>query len=155
MYSLIELEQEIHAFKKETARVQDIRKKLQNDKDKLSKELQEFEKLRDIDMKKIEEEKRRIKRDKLLLKKANRESKNENEECDECAENKNKAERLLEDLSEKESKWNTTLNKLREELNKVEREKEGLENENIELRNRNDNSDDEAPDSGFRTQEGR
>ena len=89
------------------------------------------------------------------MEKANKESKNEDKECDECAENRNKAERLLEDLSDKELKWNATLNKLREELNKIEREKVVLENENIELRNRNDNSDDEAPDSGFRTQEGR
>ena len=52
-------------------------------------------------MKKIEEEKRRIKRDKLLLKKANRESK-DNEEFNECAENKIKAEKILEDLNLKE-----------------------------------------------------
>ena len=155
VYSLIELEQEINTFKKETSRVQDIRKKLQSDKDKLSKELQEFEKLRDIDMKKIEEEKRRIKRDKLLLEKSNRESKSENKECDECAENKSKVENLLEDLNDKELKWNAAVNKLREELNKVEQEKVELENENLLLRNRTENSDDEAPDSGFRTQHGR
>ena len=148
------MEQEIQTFKNETARVQSIKKKLDSDKEKLSTEIKEFEKLRDIDMKKIEEEKRRIKRDKLLLEKANREFK-DNAECIECAENKSKAEKLLADLNAKESKWTEALNKLREELNKVEREKNELENENNELRHRTEHSDDEAPDSGFRTQHAR
>ena len=47
------------------------------------------------------------------------------------------------------------MQKLKEELNKVEREKEELGNLNIELQNRHENSDDEAPDSGFRTQQAR
>ena len=55
---VIELEQEIESFKNETARVQNIKRKLDSDKEKLSKELKEFETLRDADMKKIDEEKR-------------------------------------------------------------------------------------------------
>ena len=148
------MEQEIESFRNETARVQKIKRKLDADKDKLSKELKEFEKLRETDMKKIEEEKRRIKRDKLLLEKANRESK-ENTECNECAENKSKSEKLLEDLNAKELNWAQQIKKLKEELNKVEKEKMELENENNELRNMAENSDDDAPDSGFRTQHGR
>ena len=50
-----------------------IKKKLQSDKDKLSKELAEFESLKDAERKKMEEEKRRIKRDKLLLEKDKKE----------------------------------------------------------------------------------
>ena len=69
------MEQEIATFKNETARVQNIKNKLDSEKEKLSRELKEFEELRDTDMKKIEDEKRRIKRDKLLLEKGNRESK--------------------------------------------------------------------------------
>ena len=148
---LLDLEQEIQTFKAETARVQNIRKKLDSEKEKLSKELKDFENLRDEDMKKIQEEKRRIKRDKLLLEKANREYKT-TAECNECAENKSKAEQLLEDLNNKEQKWNEEINNLREELQKVEREKLELETENSELRHLAEQSDDEAPDSGFRTQ---
>ena len=92
------MEHEIATFKNETARVQNIKKKLDSEKEKLSKELKEFEELRDTDMKKIEEEKRRVRRDKLLLEKANRESK-DNKECNECAENKIKAEKILEALN--------------------------------------------------------
>ena len=50
-----------------------IKKKLQSDKDKLSKELADFESLKDTERKKMEEEKRRIKRDKLLLEKDKKE----------------------------------------------------------------------------------
>ena len=134
--------------------MQNIKKKLDNEKAKLSTELKEFDELRDTGMKKIEEEKRRIKRDKLLLEKANRESK-DNKECNECAENKIKAEKILEDLNLKESKWSEELNNLHEQLDRVEQEKMELENENIELRHLAENSDDEGPDSGFRTQHGR
>ena len=105
-------------------------------------------------MKKIQEEKRKIKRDKLILEKANRESK-DNNECNECSENKNKVEKILENLNAKELQWAEELKKLHEELNKVEKEKMELENENYELRNLAENSDDDAPDSGFRTQHGR
>ena len=152
--SFLELEQEIESFKNETARVQKIKRKLDADKDKLSIQIKEFKKQRDADMRKIEEEKKRIKRDKLILEKANRQSK-DIPECNECAENKSKAEKLLENLNEKEIKWAQQLNKLNEELNKVEKEKMELENENNELRNLAENSDDDAPDSGFRTQHGR
>ena len=148
------MEKEIESFKNETARVQNIKRKLDADKEKLSKELKDFETLRDADMKKIEEEKRRIKRDRLILEKANRESK-DNKECNECAENKDKAEKILEDLNAKESKWSEELKKLHEDLDKVEQEKMELENENNELRHLAENSDDEGPDSGFRTQHGR
>ena len=129
---LLELEQERATFKNETARVQNIKKKLDSEKEKLSKELKEFEELRDTDMKKIEEEKRRIKRDTILLEKANRESE-DNKECNQCAENKIKAEKILEDLNIKESKWSEELNNLHEQLDRVEQEKMKLENENDEL----------------------
>ena len=148
------MEKEIESFKNETARVQNIKRKLDADKEKLSKELKEFETLRDADMKKIDEEKRKIKRDRLILEKASRESK-DNTECNECAENKNKAQQLLDNLNAKESKWTQELKKLNEDLDKVEQEKMDLENENNELRHLAENSDDEGPDSGFRTQHGR
>ena len=64
-----ELEQEIENFKKENKRITVIKKKLQADKDKLAKELTEFETLKETEKKKMEEDKRRIKRDKMLLEK--------------------------------------------------------------------------------------
>ena len=68
-----ELEQEIDNFKKENKKIISIKKKLQSDKDKLARELAEFENLKDMERKKMEEEKRRIKRDKLLLEKDKKE----------------------------------------------------------------------------------
>ena len=88
------------------------------------------------------------------MEEANRESK-DNKECNQCAENKIKAEKILEDLNIKESKWSEELNNLHEQLDRVEHEKMELENENIELRHLAGHSDDEGPDSGFRTQHGR
>ena len=99
-FILLGLNQEIKTFKNETARVQEVKRKLECDKEKLSKELKEFEQLREYEIKKIEEEKRKLRRDKLLLDKANRESTySKNLKCSNCEENKSKAERLLEDLS--------------------------------------------------------
>ena len=63
------MEQEISNFKKENNKINNLKKKMQADKDKLSKELSEFESLKVIEKKKIEEDKRRIKRDKMLLEK--------------------------------------------------------------------------------------
>ena len=58
-------------------------------------------------------------------------------------------------MNAKELNWAQQIKKPKEELNKVEKEKMELENENNELRNMAENSDDDAPDSGFRTQHGR
>ena len=68
------LNQEIKTFKTETAKVQEVKRKLDTDKEKLSKELMEFELRREEETRKILEEKRKLKRDKLLLDKANRQS---------------------------------------------------------------------------------
>ena len=67
------MEQEIDNFKKENKKIISIKKKLQLDKDKLAKELADFENLKDTERKKMEEEKRRNKRDKLLLEKDKKE----------------------------------------------------------------------------------
>ena len=72
-FSSSELEQEIDNFKKENKKIISIKKKLQLDKDKLAKELADFENLKDTERKKMEEEKRRNKRDKLLLEKDKKE----------------------------------------------------------------------------------
>ena len=67
------MEQEIDNFKKENKKIISIKKKLQLDKDKLAKELADFENLKDTERKKMEEERRRNKRDKLLLEKDKKE----------------------------------------------------------------------------------
>ena len=149
----IELTQELTSFKTETARVQEIKRKLLFEKDKLMRELKDFEKQRDEELMKIEEERRKLKRDKLLLDRANREAKNSNN-CVNCKENRARAQKVLNELRSKEKKWNAAINNLKEEINKIEQEKSGLERENVELRNMlNHHSDEEFPDSGFRSQE--
>ena len=55
-YIFSELSQELTTFKTETARVQEIKRKLQFEKDKLSRELREFEQQRQAELKKIEED---------------------------------------------------------------------------------------------------
>ena len=79
----LELTQEITSFKTETARVQEIKRKLQFEKDKLSRELKDFEQQRDSELKKIEEERRKLRRDKLILDKTSREAKNATN-CNNC-----------------------------------------------------------------------
>ena len=138
-----------------------MKRKLESEKEKLSKELKEFELRREEETKKIQEEKRKLKRDKLLLDKATRESKFSTRGfgCLNCEENKSKAQRLMEDFKKKEMKWNAAINKLEESLLQVEREKAELKSENIQLRHRasddsdDDDDDDCAPDSGFRSQQ--
>ena len=160
-FILLGLNQEIKTFKNETARVQEVKRKLECDKEKLSKELKEFEQLREYEIKKIEEEKRKLRRDKLLLDKANRESTySKNLKCSNCEENKSKAERLLEDLRIKEIKWNAVINQLKKELLQLESEKSAIESENLELKHLAVEGDDEeeedcdcGPDSGFRSQQ--
>ena len=135
--------------------MQEIKRKLQFEKDKLCRELKDFEQQRDLDLRKIEEERRKLKRDKLLLDKANREAKNTNN-CLNCRENRMRTQKLVRDLNTKEKKWNAAINKLKDDLFKVEQEKNTLENENMELRQMNENTDDEdddIPDSGFRSQQ--
>ena len=154
--SILELNQEITSFKTETARVQEIKRKLQFEKDKLSRELKDFEHQRNMELKKIEEERKKLKRDKLLLDKANREAKY-SLNCTNCKENKARTQKIINDLNNKEKKWNAAINKLKEKLHQVEQEKNALENENLELRHLTEQSDDEdrLPDSGFRSQQAR
>ena len=99
MTLLTELNQEISSFKTETARVQEIKRKLQFEKDKLSRELRDFEQQREAEMKKIEEERRKLKRDKLLLDKATREARSPSSNCSNCQENKVRTQRILSELN--------------------------------------------------------
>lgn len=153
---VLELNQEITSFKTETARVQEIKRKLQFEKDKLSRELKDFEHQRNVELKNIDEERKKLKRDKLILDKANREAKY-SVNCTNCKENKIRTQKVINDLNNKEKKWNAAINKLKEKLQQVEQEKNALENENLELRHLTERSDDEdgLPDSGFRSQQAR
>ena len=63
------MEQEIENFKKESKKINELKRRLKTDQDKLSQELAEIEMLKESEKKKIEEEKRRIRRDRILLEK--------------------------------------------------------------------------------------
>ena len=78
-------------------------------------------------MKKIEEERRKLKRDKLLLDKATREARSPSSNCSNCQENKVRTQRILSELNTKERKWNAAINKLKEKLSRLEEEKKMLE----------------------------
>ena len=156
LYWISELNQELTSFKTETARVQEIKRKLQFEKDKLSRELREFENQRNEEYQKIDEERKKLKRDKLILDKANREAKY-SLNCTNCKENKIRTQKIINDLNNKEKKWNAAINRLKEKLQQLEQEKNVLENENLELRHLAEQSDeeDDLPDSGFRSQQAR
>ena len=62
----------------------------------------------------------------------------------------------MENLTEKESKWNAALEQLKRELEKVESANEKLESENFSLRSLAEpGSEEDVPDSGFRSQQAR
>jgi len=128
---VVELEQEIDNFKKENKKICTIKKKLQSDKEKLTKELAEFETLKETEKKKIEEEKRRLKRDKLLLEKG---KKQHLKGCDECEEKGKQVDLLSKELKSKELKWTDEVNKLKEQLKKSQMDQQELKNENQKLR---------------------
>jgi len=128
---VVELEQEIDNFKKENKKIVNIKKKLQLDKDKLAKDLADFDNLRETEKKKIEEEKRRIKRDKMLLEKG---KKQQLKGCEECIEKSKQVDILTKELKTKEVKWTEEVNKLKDQLKKSHMDHQELKNENQKLR---------------------
>ena len=129
---VVELEHEIDSFKKETVKVQEIKKRLKTDREKLGAELKDFERLKTEDKKKLDEEKRRLKRDQLLVEKARKEV--GGAKCEECSETKARMDALKEELSKVEATWRKEVARLEEELAKVKQSKLELENENGKLR---------------------
>ena len=73
-----------------------MKKTLQSDKEKLAKELSDFELLKTNERKKIDEEKRRIKRDLNLLEK----SKKLQVKCTKCEEIKTDKDKLDKDVTD-------------------------------------------------------
>jgi len=128
---VVELEQEIDNFKKENKKICNLKKKLQQDKEKLSKELSEFENLRETEKKKMEEEKRRLKRDKMLLEKG---KKQQSKGCEECEEKGKQVDKLNKELKAKELKWTEEVNKLKDQLKKSHLDQQELKNENQKLK---------------------
>eukprot|EP00092_Neocalanus_flemingeri_P092306 GFUD01117168.1.p1 GENE.GFUD01117168.1~~GFUD01117168.1.p1 ORF type:complete len:1013 (-),score=396.27 GFUD01117168.1:70-3108(-) len=128
---VVELEQEIQTFKKENNKITNMKKKLQGDKNKLAKELTDFETLKETEKKKLEEDKRRLKRDKLLLEKG---KKDQQKACNDCEERKKKLDMTNMELKAKEQKWTEEVNKLKEQLRKSSKDQQELENENQKLR---------------------
>lgn len=129
---VVELEHEIDSFKKETVKVQEIKKRLKTDREKLAQELKDFERLKTEDKKKLDEEKRRLKRDQLLVEKARKEA--GGSKCEECADTKARMAALKEELAKAEANWRKEVGRLEEELAKVKQSKLELENENGKLR---------------------
>lgn len=129
---VVELEQEIENFKKENKRIINIKKKLQADKEKLSKELTEFENMKQNEAKKIEEEKRRIKRDRMMLEKGKRNSFKEG--CEECNVKSKRVDFLTNDLKNKEAKWTEEVGALKDQLKRCMKEQQELKNENHKLK---------------------
>jgi len=130
---VVELEHEIDSFKKETVKVQEIKKRLKTDREKLAQELKDFERLKTEDKKKLDEEKRRLKRDQLLVEKSRKET-GIGSKCEECAETKTRMASLKDELVKAEATWRKEVARLEEELVKVKQSKLELENENGKLR---------------------
>jgi hypothetical protein len=67
---LAELQKEIEHFQRENATLTSGKRKLQQDRKQLAKDVQEFELQKEAEKKKLEEDRKRLKRDKTLLEKA-------------------------------------------------------------------------------------
>ena len=104
-----------------------LKKKLAADKEKLVKELDDFEQLKTSEKKKIEQEKKRLKRDKMLLEKNKKTSL---ADCKSCEEGRKLLEKTTKELKAKESLWSETQSKLKEQLSKQTKKMQDLENEN-------------------------
>lgn len=89
---LTELEKEIEKYQKENAALSSGRRKLGFDRKQLAKDVQEFEAQKELEKKKMDEERKRIKRDRNMLEKAQRDRRNN---CDQ------KAQGEIEELQQK------------------------------------------------------
>ena len=97
----------------------------------MAKELADFDNLKETEKKKLEEEKRRIKRDKMLLEKG---KKQQLKGCEECVEKSKQVDMLTKELKTKEVKWAEEVNKLKDQLKKCDLKHKELKNENQHLR---------------------
>ena len=104
-----------------------LKKKIQAEKDNLAKDLASFEDLKFIERKKIEEEKRRIKRDQSLLDK--RIKAQTQEKCKTCEQFKIEVNKLEQNLKTKESKFTEEITKLKSHLKLVKGDNQELQNE--------------------------
>lgn len=111
-----------------------LKKKLQTDKENLAKDLASFEDLKTTERKKIEEEKRRIKRDQSLLEKRNRAV--GHEKCKNCDELKTEINKLEQNLKSKDSKFTEEVSKLKNNLKLVKSDNQELQNEVQRMKNK-------------------
>ena len=132
------MEQEIETFKLENKKVMNLKKKIQAEKDNLAKDLASFEDLKTIERKKIEEEKRRIKRDQSLLDK--RIKAQTQEKCKTCEQFKIEVNKLEQNLKTKESKFTEEITKLKSHLKLVKGDNQELQNEIQKMKYKKANS---------------
>ena len=75
---MLELENEIDTFKKETDKVKNLQRTIEKEREVFKQKSQEFEKEKEDEQKKMADEIRRLKQDKVLLEKLKRESESKN-----------------------------------------------------------------------------
>ncbi|UJR08917.1 hypothetical protein I4U23_013170 [Adineta vaga] len=128
-----ELEKQIEIFEKENSKLKSLCdernaaiKKLKQDRDDFEKgkqrDLEEFNQMRDEEMKKLKQEKRLFEQHRQQLR--DHPDKREREEIETL---KKQVLTLQEDLKQRETRWSTTINRLKERM-------ETLEYENAELK---------------------
>ena len=122
-----------------------LKKKLQTEKDNLAKDLSSFENVKTAERKKIEEEKRRIKRDQSLLDK--RSKAQTLEKCKKCEEIKIEKNKLDQQLKSKESKFTEEITKLRSQLKLVKSDNQELQNELQRMKYKKVNSKIAVPET--------
>ena len=111
-----------------------LKKKLQVEKENLAKDLSSFEEVKTAERKKIEEERRRIKRDESLLEK--RSKAQTQEKCKNCEEFKIEKNKLDQQLKSKESKFTEEITKLKSQLKLVKSDNQELQNEIQRIKNK-------------------
>ena len=133
---LVELNKQVEEFKKENTNLQNYRRRLNTDKKQLAKDIEEFEKNKEIDKKKLDEERKRVRREKAMFEKSLKDKKanNDKKSQDDLEELQMKLQKLNEELNRKESKWALALSKLQEQVKFLERENQQLHEENHKLK---------------------
>jgi hypothetical protein len=132
-----ELEKQIELFEKENAKLQSLCnernlaiKKLKQDRDEFEKmkqkEIEEFNQMKDDEMKKFRQEKRLFEQHRQQLRE--HPDKREREEIETL---RKQVLTLQEDLKQRETRWSTTINRLKERI-------ETLEYENAEVKQEKD-----------------
>lgn len=133
---LAELEKEVTHFKTENEKLVQGKRKLQLDRRQLAENVKSFESMKESEKKKLDDERKWVRREKALFEKTLKDKKSnfDKRAQDEIDELQNKIVQLTEELQRKETKWTASITKLQDQVKFLERENQNLHKENHKLK---------------------